>query len=501
MDEMTDDDLNLLQEYARNDSEEAFSTLVDRHVNLVYSVALRQLGDPHLAEEITQATFIILARKAGSLSPGTIVSGWLCRTARYTSSRALTMQRRRQRREQEAHMQSVLNESEKEVWPEIAPLLDDAMERLGRTDHDAIVLRFFEGRNFREVGMALGTSEDAAKTRVHRALEKLRKYFTKRGVNSTTAIVAGTISAHSVQAAPVALTKIATAAAIAKGATASGPTLILIQGALKVMAWTKAKTTIAVAVGILLAAGTATITVKEIQAHKTYPWQVPKADFGVFYNMPAAVKIVPTKFAENGGSCGDGGRGAMGIAQPLETIIQAAYQKDNLRTAVKTDLPKEKYDFIAKLVGPRQPHKNLPNNVNWTIALQKEITRKFGITGSLQMIETDVLALRPCATGTRGFKVSHSMPHGTAISENKGTYSFYEQPASTLIGVLERHFKIPIVDQTGLSQSYDYTVKYDEPDPQQPNLEGLKDALQEQLGLELVRTNMPIEMLVIEKAK
>src|SRR5271167_2229560 len=107
---MLNDDLALLREYAWNNSEEAFAALVTRHVNLVYSVAMRQVRDPHLAEEITQATFIILARKAGSLGPKTILPGWLCRTARYTSANALTMQRRRQHREQEAHMQSILNE-------------------------------------------------------------------------------------------------------------------------------------------------------------------------------------------------------------------------------------------------------------------------------------------------------------------------------------------------------------------------------------------------------
>src|ERR1035441_7867714 len=241
---MPNDDLTLLREYARNNSEAAFAALVSRHVNLVYSVALRQVRDPHLAGEITQAVFIILARKPEAIGPQTILPGWLCRTARYVSANALTMQRRRQHREQEAYMQSILNEPEPEAWAQIAPLLDGAMEQLGQKDHDAVVLRFFEGRNFAEVGAALGASEDAAKKRVNRALEKLRKFFTKRGVSSTTAIIAGAISANSVQAAPVALAKSVTVVAIAKGATASTSTLTLIQGALKVMAWTKAKTAI-----------------------------------------------------------------------------------------------------------------------------------------------------------------------------------------------------------------------------------------------------------------
>ena len=224
------DDMALVREYAASQSEQVFETLVSRHVNLVYSAALRQARDAQLAQEITQAVFIILARKAGSLGDKTILPGWLCRTARYASANALTIQRRRQGREQEAHMQSILNEAEpmhEETWNQIAPLLDGAMEQLGQKDHDALVLRFFENKNFAEVGAALGASEDAAKMRVSRALEKLRKFFTKRGINSTTAILAGAISANAVSAAPVGLAATISAAATTLAGTAVTTTIIM----------------------------------------------------------------------------------------------------------------------------------------------------------------------------------------------------------------------------------------------------------------------------------
>jgi RNA polymerase sigma factor (sigma-70 family) len=228
------DDMALLREYALNHSEEAFASLVSRHVNLVYSVALRQVQDTHLAEEVTQAVFIILARKADKISRDAVLSGWLCRTARYASADALKIQRRRQYREQEAYMQSTLNESKGDVgdaWQQIAPLLDTALEQLGGTDHDAIVLRFFEGKSMSEIGAALGASEDAAKKRVNRAVEKLQKFLIKRGVTSTTTTLAGAIAANSIQAAPMELAKTVTAAALAKGATASLSTLALVKAA------------------------------------------------------------------------------------------------------------------------------------------------------------------------------------------------------------------------------------------------------------------------------
>ena len=259
-------DMELLGHYVREHSDEAFAAVVTRHVGLVYSAALRKTGNPHAAAEITQAVFIILARKAPALRPRTVLTGWLYQTTRLTAANFLRTEIRRVRRDQEAYMQSLPTESHPEIWPQITPLLEDAMGRLGEKDRDAIALRFFEGRDFKEVGVALGTGEDAAKMRVQRALEKLRKFFAKRGVSSTTSMIAGAMAAHSVQAAPVALAQSATVAAIGKGSMAAASTLTLVSGTMKIMNWIKIKFAIGVCAAVLLAGGVATVALSDTTA-------------------------------------------------------------------------------------------------------------------------------------------------------------------------------------------------------------------------------------------
>jgi len=292
------EDMALLRDYALNQSESAFAELVNRHVGLVYSAALRQLHDPHLAEDVTQAVFVILARKAGRVSHDAVLSGWLLKATRYAANAQIRTAIRRMQREQEAFMQSTLNESAPVAWEQLAPLLDEAMSSLGETDRNVLALRFFENKTANEIAHALKLNEEAAKKRIARALEKLHRYFSKRGVRSTTATLAGAISANSVQAAPALLVKTTTAVALAKGAAASTSTLTIVKGALKIMAWTKAKTAIVVGVMALIAASMTTGVVK--YEHAAHLERVQGAWEGTLQNSQGTERIVVRISKENG---------------------------------------------------------------------------------------------------------------------------------------------------------------------------------------------------------
>lgn len=175
------DDAQLLQQYADEGSEAAFQTLVRRHLGLVHGAALRQVGDPSLAQDVAQAVFLLLAKKAGRLGHGVVVAGWLYRTTGFVASRVRRSEQRRRQREQEALDMSQLQSSD-EVWKRLAPELDEALARLGETDRNVILLRFAGGRSHREVGDALGLSEEAVRKRAHRSLGVLRDLLIRSGV-------------------------------------------------------------------------------------------------------------------------------------------------------------------------------------------------------------------------------------------------------------------------------------------------------------------------------
>jgi len=265
-------DMDLIREYADCDSESAFATLVQRHIHLVYSVALRFTRNSEDAQDVTQAVLIILAQKAGSLRHRTLLTGWLYETTRFVAIRFLRTRARREIREQKAYMESLLNNSNPEnAWQRLEPLLEEAMSRLSEQERTLVALRFFENKSAAESAALLGVREWAAHKRAARAVEKLRLFFARRGIVVPSAVLTTTISANAIQAAPAALAKTATAIAFTKGTMASASTLTLSKGALKLMAWTKLKTAIVAGTAALLIAGTAGVALQRARAKAASP--------------------------------------------------------------------------------------------------------------------------------------------------------------------------------------------------------------------------------------
>jgi RNA polymerase sigma factor (sigma-70 family) len=202
------DDAALLRSFVETRSEGAFSELVRRHVDLVYSAALRQVaGDSHRAEDVTQTVFTLLARKAGSLTGHAALAGWLFTTARFTAGETMRAERRRRHREQVAMtMQDLDSSPEPEAdWYRVRSLIDDAVAALNGRDREAVVLRFFDRRCFADVARLAGLTEDAARMRVDRALDKLRAHLARRGITSTSAALATSLAQAATITAPTGL--------------------------------------------------------------------------------------------------------------------------------------------------------------------------------------------------------------------------------------------------------------------------------------------------------
>lgn len=231
---MTDDN-ELLRRFARDRCEEAFTELVSRNLKVVYSAALRQAnGDHETARDIAQTVFIDLARKAEAVAGHESIVGWLHTSTRYAATMVRRSEQRRKEREKNAIMMANPDSSEKE-WEEVAPILDDAIAELGSEDRIAILQRFLKGCELREVGRVLGVSEDAARMRVTRALEKLHTQLTARGVTLAAGALGTLLSVHSVSAAPATLAKLIATGSIGS-VSASAPSLVSRWSASKILA-------------------------------------------------------------------------------------------------------------------------------------------------------------------------------------------------------------------------------------------------------------------------
>jgi RNA polymerase sigma factor (sigma-70 family) len=242
-------DWELLQHYFHDGSESAFEMLVKRHVDFVYCAALRQVRNPTLAEDVSQAVFLLLARKAGSFRPGTVLVSWLFRTTRYIAAHALRSEYRRQQRELEAATMNPQTTSTETTpdWERVAPVLDEALAALPGKDRDAVLLRFVSRKSFSQVGAELGASEDAAKKRVSRALARLKQFFAQRGTTLSVAAISLILGERAVQAAPAAL---ATKVTVGLGAGASSAAA-LMKSTLLALFWNRVKWGTAITAGVI----------------------------------------------------------------------------------------------------------------------------------------------------------------------------------------------------------------------------------------------------------
>ncbi|HXP59887.1 MAG TPA: sigma-70 family RNA polymerase sigma factor [Dongiaceae bacterium] len=264
---MAEDDGQLVQDYASRGSERAFGELVARHIDLVYSVALRLVrGDVHLAQDVAQTVFADLSLKAKSLAGGAMLAGWLCRHTFFVASAKVRTEQRRRQRERQAVQMNTIHESTEPDWEQLTPILDEVLQELGSQDRDAIVLRYFKRQSLESVGAALGINPDAAQKRVSRALERMRSNFLRRGVTLTSAALAVAIADHAVAAAPAGLAT-AVSATVAAGAGAAGGGVVAWA---EFLGWLKTKTGLACAAVVLLAG------VSALQLARTSP-QRPSA--------------------------------------------------------------------------------------------------------------------------------------------------------------------------------------------------------------------------------
>ncbi|MGC3957439.1 MAG: sigma-70 family RNA polymerase sigma factor [Verrucomicrobiota bacterium] len=248
-------DQQLLQDYAQNRTDPAFAELVRRHIDLVYSAAMRRLGDAHLAEDVAQGTFTALAQNAHDLAGHPVLTGWLHRTTQNIAANLIRTNLRRQTREQEAvTMNQLLSSAPNDAnWQSIAPHLDAALDELESADRDMVMLRYFEKKSARETATQLGISEDAAQKRVSRAVDRLREFFAKRGVTVGASGLAVVISANAVQAAPVGLALAISTAAALTGTTLATTATITATKAIAMTALQK--TVVAATIAVLAGVG------------------------------------------------------------------------------------------------------------------------------------------------------------------------------------------------------------------------------------------------------
>ena len=327
-------DLDLLGEFTRDQSQDAFTALVQRHLNLVYCAGLRQVRSPQLAEEVAQSVFTDLARDAARLKPDTLLTAWLYEVTRRTAINVVRGEARRQLREKISLEMNAMNANDDD-WTQIEPLLDDAMYALDDSDRAAVLLRFFENKSLREVGQSLGTTDDTARKRVNRAIEHLREFFAKRGVTVGASGLVVVISANAVQAAPVGLVLTISTTAVLGGSTIAA---ITTATATKATVMTIAQKVLITTV-LAAAVGSGIYEVREISI--------------------------------------------------LRTEVQNLQQQQSQLAAQNEQLTRERDDALRQAAGPRDPNERLNVDNAELLKLRGEVTRLRKESANLPKVKAD----------------------------------------------------------------------------------------------------------------
>lgn len=296
------DDHELLREYVERHSEKAFADLVARHINLVYSTASRVVQDTALAKDVAQSVFILLARKAPTIRSGHALPGWLYRVTRCQAVNAARNDRIRRAREMEALTMKSSETDAAAAWDSLLPHLDDAMNTLKKEDQNAIVLRFFEGGSWREIGGALSLNEDTAQKRVSRAVDKLRTYFQRRGIVLSAVAIGSAITTHAVQAAPAGLVPTMASTSLAHAANAGFLSVLLTH----LQSLFMKKITYAVLSASLVASITIPVIMAKAQSQSGPSITEANLQQGLvlhytFENAPVAAQIIDVSKAGNNG--------------------------------------------------------------------------------------------------------------------------------------------------------------------------------------------------------
>ncbi len=499
------DDDKLLREFADHRSEEAFRALVDRHLDFVYSVALRRLGNPQSAEEVAQLVFIDLAAKAPRLDRNTVLAGWLYRATCFAAGKAVRSELRRQRRETRAAQMETSNHPNNTdpSWERLEPLLDEALGQLPELDRNVVLLRFFEKKALRDVATQVGLNEGAARKRLARAVEKLRAAFVRRGVAVSSVALAATLLAQTAPAAPVGLAA-AIAGTAAQGALLGGSTLTIGNGILKIMALSKLKLAATATIAVLMVTGTTYVIQHRVR--EPVASSVETDDDAMILriirqmNSRALDEAPPRVFLRASGT-DDRRTGTisangkfMGRGVSVAELLAMAYRtsRGRLRPLDGVALPDGRFDYLVSLASGQRE------------ALQQLIRERLGLTAQAGTREEDVYVLTARTGEFDNLRPTEGNRGGMRMTDNAGELNFQNATIDAFARSLEQLLPLPVVDESGLRGRFDILLHWPAPDEgtgRKPSAEIIQQAALEQLGLDLQPTKRELEVLLVESGK